>query len=256
MLGAVAAAAPLGGSRLLAGPARPTAPRQVTIAEAFDREIQHFMASRRIPGGALAVVKGGRIVYARGYGWADRERRIPVRPDSLFRIASISKPVTAAAVLRLVEQRRLDLGAKALDFIKLPPHLEADGQPDDRLQQITIRHLLQHTGGWDREKSFDPMFRPIRIAEKVGAPAPASAAAVIRYMLGRRLDFDPGTRYAYSNFGYCLLGRIIETITGQPYEQFVRDQILGPLGISQMRLGATLEQHRRDGEVRYYTASR
>src|SRR5262245_28633773 len=81
----------------------------VTPAAAFDPEIETFMKARNVPGGALAVAWHGRIRYVRGYGWADRERKIPVRPDALFRIASISKPITAVAVLQLVEQGRLDL---------------------------------------------------------------------------------------------------------------------------------------------------
>src|SRR6266566_2419904 len=79
---------------------------------AFDREIQKFMRSRNIPGGALAVWKDGRLVYTRGYGWADRENKVPVKPTSLFRIASISKTFTAVAVLKLVETAKLDLKAR------------------------------------------------------------------------------------------------------------------------------------------------
>jgi CubicO group peptidase (beta-lactamase class C family) len=124
---------------------------------------------------------------------------------------------------------------------------------DPRLAQITVRQLLQHTGGWDRDKSFDPMFRPKHIAEATGTRSPAVPDAVIRYMLGQSLDFDPGQRYAYSNFGYCVLGRIIEAISGKPYEQFVREQVLAPAGIKRMRIGGTLDGKQAKGEVRYYT---
>jgi N-acyl-D-amino-acid deacylase len=221
----------------------------VTPAEAFDREVEAFMTAREIPGGALAVVKEGRIVYTRGYGWANRENKVPVRPDSLFRIASLSKPITAVAVLKLAEEGRLDLNSRMLDRVTLKPVLE-DGQvADERLNRITVRHLLQHTGGWDRERSFDPMFRPREIARRVGVPAPAGPGAVIRYMLGQPLDFDPGTRYAYSNFGYCLLGRIIEQITARPYDEYVREVVLARLGVQRMRIGATLTP--TDDEVRY-----
>src|SRR5262249_44759855 len=156
----------------------------------------------------------------------------------------------AAAVLRLVEDQRLALDAKVLDYVKLPAHVQPGHTPDERWKRITIRHLLQHTGGWDREQSFDPMFRPELIAKTVGLPSPARPEAIIRYMLGLPLDFDPGSRYAYSNFGYCLLGRVIERVTNQPYETFVRARILAPLGIQRIRLGATLEENRAAGEVR------
>jgi N-acyl-D-amino-acid deacylase len=230
--------------------------RKTGVGEAFDPVMESFMAARRVPGGALAVVKDRRLVYARGYGWADREKKIPASASSLFRVASVSKPITAVAVLKLVEERKLDLEALAFDIVRLPPVLDAGRAPDIRLRRITIRQLLQHTAGWDRSQSYDPMFRPIRIAEKTNTPPPASPQAIIRYMLGQPLDFDPGARYAYSNLGYCVLGRIIEQIAGQPYEQFVRQQILAPIGIERARLGASIEARQAPGEVRYYTADR
>ena len=123
---------------------------------------------------------------------------------------------------------------------------------DARLREITIPHLLQHTGGWDRDKSFDPMFRSVEIAKAAGAAARAMPAAIIQYMLAQPLDFDPGSRYAYSNFGYSVLGRVIEKITGRTYEEFVRAEVLAPMGIRQMRVGASLDGRQAPGEVRYY----
>ena len=221
--------------------------------EPFDGEVQAFMAERQVPGGALAVVKDGRLVYARGYGWADRDWEIPVGPDSLFRIASISKPITAVAVLQLVEQGRLCLDEPAFPRLDLSPVLGEGATPDARLQSITVRQLLQHTGGWDRDQSYDPMFRCRIIADAVGVACPPGPEAVIRYMLGQPLDFDPGTRYAYSNFGYCVLGRLIERASGLPYEEYVRRHVLAPLGITRMRIGASLPEGRAEGEVCYYT---
>ena len=217
----------------------------------FDREMESFMQARRTPGGALAVVKDGRQVYARGYGWADREQRRAVQPETLFRIASISKPFTAVAVLRLIEQGRLDWDTKAFDLLKLAP---LEGKLGDaRLAEITIRHLLQHTAGWDRDKSGDPMFRSRQIARAAGVPAPAPPEAIIRSMLGRSLDYAPGARYAYSNFGYCVLGRVIEKVTGRPYAAWMREAVLAPAGIRQMRLGES--RATQPGETRYYTAA-
>jgi len=228
--------------------------KKPTVAEAFDAEMEAFMTARKIPGGALAVVKNRRLVYVKGYGWADRGRKISVKPDSLFRIASISKPITAVAVLKLVEAGKLRLDARAFDIVGASPILEEGRAPDVRLGRITIRQLLQHTGGWDRAQSYDPMFRARQIAEKTNTPPPATPAAVIRYMLGQPLDFDPGQRFAYSNLGYCVLGRVIEQIAGQPYEQFVRANVLGPLGIAHARIGASLDGRQPLAEVRYYMA--
>jgi N-acyl-D-amino-acid deacylase len=124
---------------------------------------------------------------------------------------------------------------------------------DPRLAQITVRQLLDHTGGWDRNKSFDPMFRPRQIAKSLDLPPPARPEAVIRYMLGQRLDTDPGSAYAYSNFGYCVLGRIIEKLTGQSYDTYVKEKVLTPVGIRAMRIGASLRGGQAPGEVCYYT---
>jgi N-acyl-D-amino-acid deacylase len=220
----------------------------------FDQEMEAFMTARKVPGGALAVVKARRLVYARGYGWADRDAKTPVEANSLFRIASISKPITAVAVMKLAEQGKLDLDAKAFALLNLQPAVASFIDPEPRLREITIRQLLQHTGGWDRDKSFDPMFRPERIAKATNTPPPAGPLAVIRYMLSQPLDFNPGTRYAYSNFGYCVLGRLIEKITGQTYEQFVREKILAPIAVKRMRIGASLDGKQAPEEVRYYTS--
>ena len=111
---------------------------------------------------------------------------------------------------------------------------------DDRWKKVTILHLLQHRGGWDRDKSFDPMFRSPTICEELKVEPPADPDAIIRYMLRQPLDFDPGERYAYSNFGYCLLGRVIEKVSGSGYEDYVKKEVLAPLGVKRMRLGKTL----------------
>ena len=218
----------------------------------LDRLMTSFMAAHQVPGGALAVARGGRLVYARGFGWADVDAREPVEPASLFRIASVSKPLTAVAVLQLVEQGRIGLQDKVWDLLGVKPHLEPGANVDPRLRQVTVRQCLQHTGGWDAAKSFDPMFRPVEIARALGLAPPAGPADVIRYMFGRPLDFDPGARYAYSNFGYAVLGRVIERVTGEPYEAYVRAAVLAPLGITDMRIGRTLPSGRAPREVRYY----
>lgn len=217
----------------------------------FDRAILDLMEKWRIPGGSIAVVKDERLVMAHGYGWADRENHQVVEPGSLFRIASLSKSLTSAAILKLVEERRLRLDDKAFALLKdLKPLPGAKVNPE--LQEITISQLLQHSGGWDRDQSFDPMFMPREIAAAMSAPTPASADTIIRYMLDKPLQFRPGTRFAYSNFGYCVLGRIIEKTTGEPYDVFVQNRILRPAGVTSMRLGHTRPRDRAPGEVHYY----
>jgi CubicO group peptidase (beta-lactamase class C family) len=220
------------------------------LSEAFDEILRAYMEPRAIPGGALAVVKDRRLVYARAYGWADRQAREPARVASLFRIASISKPFTAVAVLKLISTGQLEMDAPAFNILQLEP---LPGQsPDARLSRITVRHLLHHTAGWDRDHGGDPMFMSDKIARANGEPPPANQSAIIRYMLGQPLDFDPGSRFAYSNFGYCVLGRIIEKISGQEYAAFVQREVLQPIGIRRMRLGVSRESGRAPDEVKYY----
>lgn len=219
----------------------------------FDQLFRDFMAQHHIPGAALALTDQGRLVYARGYGYADLAAREPVQPTSLFRIASISKPITAVAILQLIEQGKLKLDDKVFDILDFKSEIEQAGAEFDvRQREITIRFLLEHRGGWDREKSFDAMFESVKFASQRNVPAPAGPADVIRSMLRHKLDFAPGERYAYSNYGYCLLGRVIEKLTGMTYEAYVKQRVLAPLGITAMRLGATRLEGRAPGEVRYY----
>ncbi len=111
---------------------------------------------------------------------------------------------------------------------------------DPRLKKITLKHLLQHTAGWDRAKAFDPMFRPIVIAKEENVKSPARPMDIIHYMTHQPLQSEPGERYAYSNFGYCILGRVIEKVSGQAYEAFVQKQVFEPIGVKHTQLGHTL----------------
>ncbi len=217
-----------------------------------DAVLQSFIREQKIPGASLAITDSSRLVYARGFGYADVGQREPVNPESLFRIASISKPITAAAILQLVDQEKLSLDDKVFDLLKYEPHLEDQAKFDERQGKITIRHLLQHRGGWDRDKSFDAMFKSTEFSKALGVEPPAIPKTVIRVMLGKPLDFDPGERYAYSNYGYCLLGRVIEKLTGQSYEEYVKQKVLAPIGVNAMSIGATRLKGRKENEVRYY----
>ena len=222
--------------------------------ESFDQTVSDFMQKYAIPGGAVAVMREGKLIYARGFGYADVENKTPVRPDALFRIASVSKPITSAAIMKLVEEGKLKVDDPVAPLIAdLAP---APGEVvDSRWDQITIRHLLNHTGGWDRNKpngGFDPMFRPAIAAAAVNAPAPASAETVIRYMKGMPLDFYPGEKYAYSNFGYAILGRVIERLSGMSYDEYVRTRVLQPVGANRTRSGRTRMSDALADEVKYY----
>lgn len=223
--------------------------------KSFDDTMIEFMRKNSVPGGALAVLKDGRLVYAQGYGFADRENQIPVTPLSLFRIASISKPVTSAAVFTLIQNNKLSLDTRAFSYLSIKPVEGEENNIDPRLNEITIRELLQHTAGWDRAENGDPMFKTLEIAGELNISSPAKPNDIIRYMIGKSLDFDPGSRYCYSNFGYCVLGRIIEKASGMTYEEYVKTNVLLPIGIKRMQCGKSLLADRAPGEVCYYMRS-
>ncbi|MCC9640785.1 serine hydrolase [Rhodopirellula sp. JC740] len=218
----------------------------------LDGVIQDFLRENRLPGVSVAISESGMLAYSKGFGFADVGSREFVTPESRFRIASVSKPITSVAVMRLIDAGKLSLEDKVFDLLDEEPHLEDGAKLDERQSEITIQHLLQHRGGWDRNQSFDPMFRAVPFAEMLGEDPPATPRMVIRVMRGKPLDFDPGERSAYSNFGYCLLGRVIEQVSGQDYGEFVQQEVLRPLGITDMELGATRLEERKPREVRYY----
>ncbi len=211
----------------------------------MDLEIQDFVERHGIPGAALAVLYRNEIVYLKTFGQADIQSQQPVRPESLFRIASLSKPITATAVLKLVADGKIDLDTKVFGLLA-----DFDATGDPRLADITVRHVLQHSGGWDREQTLDPIMNIARFMEEEGLGAPPNCEQSIRLMVRRPLQFTPGTDYAYSNIGYCVLGLLIERVTGQSYEIYVREKVLAPMGITGMRVGNTLEMDQN--EVRYH----
>ncbi|WP_425395830.1 serine hydrolase [Aeoliella sp.] len=247
---------------VLRGPGydRDKAPYTMTTGErddsyaSVDAAMQKFLAEVRSPGATLAITENGRLVYARGFGYSDIGNREQAVPTNLYRIASISKPITAVATMQLVDEGKLDLDTPVFSILtEYEPHLEDGAEVDERQQEITIRHLLQHRGGWDRDVSFDGMFQSVRFARALGAPSPAGHDEIIQAMSGLPLDFAPGERYAYSNYGYCLLGRVIEKLTGMPYDEYVRKHVLAPVGVNDMVIGATHLDGRKQGEVRYYS---
>src|ERR1043166_5397109 len=135
----------------------------------FDELMIKFMTEHKVPGASLAVAKDGKLVYARGFGHADQDKMLGVQPTTRFRVASISKPITAAMILRLVELGLLKLDDNPFEFLQI----ELPANADPRLKKITIRQLLHHTAGFDRAKSFDPMFRPTTVAWELNVEAPA-----------------------------------------------------------------------------------
>jgi N-acyl-D-amino-acid deacylase len=209
----------------------------------FDTAMTSMMARYKIPGAALAVVHDGHLVYARGFGYANVATKTLVQPTSRFRLASITKTFTQAAIAKLVEQGKLRVTDKVVGLLKLTPPPKTKADP--RANQITISNLLQHRSGWP--ETIDDV---AEAAKELGVTPPASCAQLARYTLGKRLLYAPGTHEAYSNIGYCMLGLVVEKVSGQTYEHFVQRQILAPVGAHSTAMGDVL--HALPHEVHYY----
>ena len=237
-----------------------TGPQVGTSFQPLDTLIQNAMKTANVQGGAFAVTYQGRLVLAHAYGCAGVAGNLPAQPDSLFRIASVSKTFTAISILQLYEAGKLGLNDPV--FTKwLTNFTPLNGQAmDPQVAQITVQELLQHTSGWDRSltKKYlgQPYTEPLGIANfvasKEGRPLPGTCSDVISAFLSVPLDHAPGTTYAYSNFGYCILGRLVERVSGMGYEQYVQQNILTPLAIARQKLGASLMSDAVNGEVTYY----
>lgn len=201
----------------------------------FDSLMVEFTEKQRIGAAALGIMKDGVVVYDRAFGWMDRDRAIPIRQDVMMRLASVTKPITAAAIHELVRDGALELDAFVFDLGQ-PGGGLLDVAPfpslgDVRLREITVRHLLMHRGGWDRDAVGDLAFREIEIAQAMSIPSPPGRRNTVRYILGQPLQFDPGSQHAYSNVGYMVLGLVIEEVSGNDYMDHVLEAVLAPLGI-------------------------
>ena len=127
-----------------------------------------------------------------------------------------------------LDDRVFDLGQAGGGLLALDPFPRLG---DSRLSEITVLHLLQHQGGWDREVAPDWVFREIEIAQGMSLPSPPGRENTVRHVLGQPLQFDPGSRRAYSNVGYLVLGLVIEEVSGQEYMTYVEENIFAPLGV-------------------------
>ena len=231
----------------------PATGAEVPAFRALDSKVREVMHGLKIPGASITVAKNGAILYQRGFGWADRSAGQPVQPETTFRIASVSKAMTAVGVLRAFES---DLPA-VLDRTVFGPGGLLTGPrysqvKDPRVLKVTLRDLLQHTSGWDASV-YEPQYEVVDIARAMNVSAPAGAATLIEYMLkSRELQIEPGTRAIYSNFGYNVLGRVLEQRTGLPYDQAMHQLVFGPAGARTPFIGGDLLSQRKRSESIYY----
>ena len=198
----------------------PVSGRALPGLEALDDAVTSIMHAHAIPGASIAITHGGALKLARGYGYADLQSRAPMRADTFVALASVSKVLTAQTILKLVEGGRIKLSDRVFGWFRdltPPPGM----REDPRLSEITIEMCLHHTGGWDRKTSGDPSGWGPRIARALRLDRPPLPLEMIRYMKGVPLDFAPGTRQVYSNFGF-VVGGVIAAVTRQAYPDAIR----------------------------------
>src|SRR6476646_7724325 len=191
---------------------------KATVAQVLDRWPS--------AGLAVAVIRDGAVAWFHGHGLADVAARRSIAEDTAFRIASLTKTFTAIAVMQLWEQQLLDLDAPASDYLRTFRLLPA--KPD--LSPATVRHLLTHTAGIGYWRRLSDLLRPgIGSGDRAGRSGALPLADY--YHRGLPVEVEPGTKWVYSNHGFAALGQIVEDVTGQPLDRYLRERILDPLGM-------------------------
>ncbi len=223
-----------------------------TTLHVIDNALLRFMRSESLLGGAsVAVSYRGRLVYAKGLGYSDLADSIEMQPYNIMRVASVSKLITAVAVMKLYEAGWLDLDQKVFGREGILNDSIYLNYKDRRFEEVTVYQLLNHSGGWTARWG-DPMFMPNSIAMQTNKSLPISMQDILLFMQEKRVHFSPGSGSVYSNFGYGLLGLVIEKVAGTSYEEFVKSQVLEPLGIFDMQIGHSHLEDRLPREVLYY----
>jgi CubicO group peptidase (beta-lactamase class C family) len=201
-----------------------------------------FRQQFRVPAMSVALSKNGRFVFDRAGGMADRQHVTQAEENSLFRIADLSKSITAVTIFSLTEAGKLNLGDHVFGSGGILGTRYGKAPYKTYVTDITVDHLLSHTaGGWAADDN-DPMLHNNGWDQ---------AKLITETIDNVPLTNQPGASWAYSNFGYCVLGRIIEQVTGQPYESYVQANILAPCGITTMQIAQNSERHRASDEVVY-----
>lgn len=221
-------------------------PNSVTVEQsdiaAIDAKVADWMAQNNMPGISLAVSKDGKLVYAKGYGLANKDTGEEVTTASQFRVASVSKLITAAAIMILVQEGEISMDQKVFGTNGILGSTFGTQPYNQYVTDITVSQLLHHTGGgWGQ--TTDPAFFDITMNKE----------EVINWTLDNlALTHKPGTAFAYSNFGYMLLAEIIEKVSGKPYNQFINDEILAKVGATHTFIAGSTLADRRPQEAVYY----
>ncbi len=226
----------------------PMTGKAVPQLKGIDNLMVSFMKKNQVPGGSVAITRNGKLIYARGFGFADLEKQIPVEPNNLFRIASLGKMITAMGILHLADEGKLKITDKVCETLTYTPYVKHGETLDPRLNKITIEDLLHHRGGWDSNSEF----KNGNIAKTLGIKY-AYPKDIVRFVMGRKLDYDPGSKMVYFNPGYNILGRIIEEVSGDTYDNYIKRNVLECVGITDMQMARTEEKDLAAKEVKYYS---
>jgi len=204
----------------------------------LEQAMTNFLAAHKFEAGTLALMHDSKLVFRQGYGWRDTNFTSVIHPDNLFRLASVSKTLTASTIYKLIAAGKFTTATKIYDSLAIPPWNGVLG--DNRITNITVQHLLDHAGGWNQYTSpvHDPVFRTIQASTEMGLNYPAAPTNIIAWMFSKPLDFAPGTSNGYANLGYMLLGRVIEKASGKSYLNYIQQDLLGNTGLTNL-LGFT-----------------
>ena len=218
--------------------------------EGLDKEMKRYLRKWEMKGASVAIMRNDSLIFAKGYGWADEEKEVKMEAGHILRMASVSKLITAIGIMKLQDEDRLNIKNKVFG----PEGVMKDSDLDTLIrhsayEHLTIEHLLRHQGGFYR----DPLFSSKDVMNQMRLDHPPTADDFFRLILPKRLIYKPGTTHRYSNFGYLLLSRIIEHVTGKSYEQYIKEDILAPAGCYDMHIAGNYYEDRRENEVRYYT---
>ena len=223
-----------------------------TVFNAIDREVREFMKYWGIQGISLSVMRNDSLMFSKGYGWADKEKKEEMTPRHILRLASVSKLITATGIMKLEEQGRLSLD----DRVFGPDGILCDSLwtaiiKDSLYFDITVEHLLRHQGGFST-RGGDPMFSTRTIMVQNRLRTPPDHETLLRTQLGKPLAFVPGETQEYSNFGFLLLSMIIEKVTGADYETWMQESVLRPAGCLDFHIANNYYQDKYPNEVKYY----
>lgn len=216
----------------------------------LDKKMKNYLRKWFIKGGSLAIMRNDSLVYAKGYGWAEEEKGIPMEPGHIMRMASVSKLITAVGVMVLQDKGMLSIKDTVFGPSGILQGTQLDSLIKDKnCHKITVEHLLRHQAGFYR----DPLFSSRDIMHLMQLNHAPEADDYFRFVLPKRLRFQPGEWQRYSNFGYLLLSRIIEEVSGKSYEDFIKEDVLRPAGVYDMHIAGIYYDDKRENEVRYYT---